>query len=360
MLLFWTLAAALSAAAAGLILARAKRAEGRAVTEDPALAVHRRQLAEIDDLVARGLLGENEREAARAEAGRRLLHAADEARPLPTSSGGRKVALAAAAVLPLAAVGAYLFLGAPGEADAPVAARVEAWRKSDLRSLEPLQLVAVREAEVGERPDDPASHAALGAARLWAGDALGASKALRQAVALAPDEPVLWTLLGEVFVNLSGGEVGPDARQAFTQAYRLDPQAISPRYHLGLALIEDGRVGEGLSAWRSLLADTPPSDPRRADLAQRIEMVEKAGGIPQAPPAGAEPDAAAIEGMVAGLAARLEEQPDDPEGWVRLVRAYAVLGRTADRDRAVSRARRLFKDRPEVLEALDVAMEVPK
>lgn len=360
MLLFWTLAAALSAAAAGLILVRAKGAEGRLAGEDPGLAVHRRQLAEIDDLVARGLLGASEREAARAEAGRRLLTAADAAPRAPAAPGGRKVALAAAAILPLASMGLYLLLGTPGLPDGPIEARVAQWRKGDLRALDAPRLVAVREVEAREKPDDPGAHAALGAARLWAGDALGASKALRQAVALAPDEPVLWTMLGEVFVALSEGEVGPDARQAFTQAYRLDPAAISPRYHLGLALIEDGRVAEGLSAWRILQAEIPPDDARKADLAQRIEMVEKAGGIPQAPPQGGQPDAAAIEGMVASLAARLEAEPNDPEGWVRLVRAYAVLGRGGERDAALARARGLFKDRPDVLEALDQAKEVPQ
>ena len=33
-----------------------------------------------------------------------------------------------------------------------------------------------------------------------------------------------------------------------------------------------------------------------------------------------------IRGMVEGLAARLEENPDDAEGWRRLARSYAVLG----------------------------------
>ena len=32
--------------------------------------------------------------------------------------------------------------------------------------------------------------------------------------------------------------------------------------------------------------------------------------------------------MVEGLAARLKVHPDDPAGWVRLVRAYTVLGET--------------------------------
>jgi cytochrome c-type biogenesis protein CcmH len=63
----------------------------------------------------------------------------------------------------------------------------------------------------------------------------------------------------------------------------------------------------------------------------------------------------AIEGMVAGLAARLAAQPDDAEGWVRLVRSYAVLGDAAKRDAALARARSLFAGKPEILSQLDAA-----
>jgi cytochrome c-type biogenesis protein CcmH len=64
---------------------------------------------------------------------------------------------------------------------------------------------------------------------------------------------------------------------------------------------------------------------------------------------------AAIRGMVAGLADRLKTRPDDPEGWVRLVRAYAVLGETAQRDAALKTARTRYAGRPEVLSQLDQA-----
>ncbi|HRD29261.1 MAG TPA: c-type cytochrome biogenesis protein CcmI, partial [Caulobacter sp.] len=70
-----------------------------------------------------------------------------------------------------------------------------------------------------------------------------------------------------------------------------------------------------------------------------------------------QPDAAAIRGMVEGLAARLEKTPDDPQGWVRLVRAWSVLGETAKRDAALARARALYKGRPDILKALDEAAQ---
>ena len=45
-----------------------------------------------------------------------------------------------------------------------------------------------------------------------------------------------------------------------------------------------------------------------------------------------------IEGMVSQLADRLEDEPDDPDGWVRLVRAYLVLERRDDALAAAGKA----------------------
>ena len=37
-----------------------------------------------------------------------------------------------------------------------------------------------------------------------------------------------------------------------------------------------------------------------------------------------------INSMVTQLSARLKDNPDDVEGWLRLIRSYSVLGRTED------------------------------
>jgi cytochrome c-type biogenesis protein CcmH len=97
-------------------------------------------------------------------------------------------------------------------------------------------------------------------------------------------------------------------------------------------------------------------------LADEIAAVRTSGKLPS----GAEPTAArpadlsaAIAGMVDGLAARLQARPDDPAGWVRLVRAYAVLGEIDKRERALGQARTRFAGRPEVLAALAEAGHTP-
>ena len=53
---------------------------------------------------------------------------------------------------------------------------------------------------------------------------------------------------------------------------------------------------------------------------------------------------AMIEGMVEGLAIRMEANPDDLDGWLRLARAYAVLGRRDEAVSALERAEPLTED----------------
>ena len=56
-----------------------------------------------------------------------------------------------------------------------------------------------------------------------------------------------------------------------------------------------------------------------------------------------------IAGMVAGLSAKLEEHPNNPDGWVMLVRSYNVMGRVDKAREAKARATALFSDQPAVL-----------
>ena len=354
MFAFWIAAAALSAAPGWLMLRGARAAMARAVGEDPALAVHRRQLAEIDDLAARDLLPADEVRAARAEAGRRLLAAAD-APVAVAATTGRRLVLAAAVVMPLLALGVYGLTGAPGMPDQPFTRRLADWRHADPSTLDAPRMAALMRAIVIERPSDPEAFRNLALAELASGDAMAASGALRRAVALAPDRADLWAALGETFMAEADGEIGVDARAAFAEALRRDPTSLSARYFLARADIADGKVDQGLAGWRTLLASLPADDPSRAALSGEIAAVTRAGGLPQARTAPAQPDAAAIRGMVEGLALRLEGAPNDPEGWVRLVRAWSVLGETARRDAALARAREQFKGRMDVLKALDEA-----
>ena len=60
----------------------------------------------------------------------------------------------------------------------------------------------------------------------------------------------------------------------------------------------------------------------------------------------AEDRAAFIRSMVERLAARLEAEPGDFDGWLRLARAYGVLGEAARAEGALARAEELVRDLP--------------
>jgi cytochrome c-type biogenesis protein CcmH len=59
-----------------------------------------------------------------------------------------------------------------------------------------------------------------------------------------------------------------------------------------------------------------------------------------------------IAGMVEGLAQRLKSDGRDLPGWLRLVKAYSVLGRNDDARAALAEARRNFKGDTRALSAL--------
>jgi cytochrome c-type biogenesis protein CcmH len=59
--------------------------------------------------------------------------------------------------------------------------------------------------------------------------------------------------------------------------------------------------------------------------------------------------------MVSGLAQRLQTNPDDPEGWIRLVRSYAVLGDATKRDAALEQARQRYSGKADILGRLEAA-----
>jgi cytochrome c-type biogenesis protein CcmH len=300
--------------------------------------VYKDQLAEIERDVAAGLIGRSEAEAARVEISRRLLAAADAERAPPSPANTtlrRAVAVIAFVGLPVVAVALYLPLGSPRLPDFPLSERAQAPAAS-----QPLDnLVTQVEAHLEKNPTDGRGWSVLAPVLAKLGRFDDAIRAYRNSIATNGDSGARRADLGEVITAAAGGVVTSEAKSEFERAIALNADEAKAIYFLGLAAEQDGRPNEAALIWRAMLANAPPNAPWRPLLQAALARV---GGGPAAPALSDDTIAAAkdmnetdrsamIRGMVDRLASRLKQNGDDVEGWLRLVRAYMVMG---DRDKA--------------------------
>ena len=314
------------------------------------VAVYRDQLAELDRDRVAGLIGIREAEAARTEIGRRLLSAADasEVERTSTPAGAnrrrRAAALAALILLPAGAAVLYGTLGSPQLPGAPLAERVQALRESQPL----LALVAQVEAHLAANPQDGRGWEVLAPVYLRLGRFEDAVTARRNALRLLGATAVREADLGEALVLAANGVVTEEARATFERALALDASEFKARYFIGLAAEQDGKPAQAASLWRALLADAPADAPWRELVQRSLARVD-----PSSAPAGPGEDEIAaaeklspqeraimVRSMVERLAVRLAQDGNDSEGWLRLVRAYMVLGEPEKAKAAAADARR--------------------
>lgn len=300
-------------------------------------SVYGDQLAEVERDVAAGLIGKAEADAARVEIGRRLIAAADqESRvELKSSTTWRRAAAVMALVgLPIIAVGIYLPLGSPRLGDFPLAARAAAPSGS-----QPLEvMVAQVERHLEKNPADGRGWNVLAPVLARLGRYDDAIRAYRNAINYAGDSAERRADLGEAIAAAAGGVVTAEAKTEFERALALNADEAKASYFLGLAAEQDGRRDDAASIWRAMLTRAPNDAPWRGLVQAALTRVNGTAGPPpsdeavKAASSMAPSDREAmIRGMVERLATRLRQDGSDVEGWLRLVRAYMVMG---ERDKA--------------------------
>src|SRR5204863_2688153 len=237
---------------------------------------------------------------------------------------------------PIAAFSFYLPLGSPQIGDFPLAARS---RAPD--GTQPLiNLVAQVEAHLEKNPTDGRGWTVLAPVLSRLGRYDDAVRAWRNSIAYDGDSAERRSDLGEMLAGAAGGVVTAEAKAEFERAAAQNADEPKARYFLGLAAEQDGRPADAAAIWRGMLAKAPAAAPSRPPIEAALAGV----GGPAAPVLSNDAMAAAkdmseadrgtmIRGMVDRLATRLKQNGHDVEGWLRLVRAYTVMG---ERDKAVN------------------------
>jgi cytochrome c-type biogenesis protein CcmH len=370
-MLMWIAFALLTAAVLAWLLAPLVRpapaSEAPSAPDAGARAVYRDQLAEIEAERAQGLIGAAEAEAARIEISRRLLASAAPPGPAMPSEPQRSgswhgnLALATAVAVPLLTLGLYLLYGSPGMPSGSLAARTDAARDQ----IELARMIDRVEARLREAPDDGRGWEVIAPVYLRVGRFADAVTAYTNATRLQGESAKLLAGLAEASMLAHDGVITEPARKAYEKLLTLEPGRVEPRFWLAMAKEQDGRLADALADYTALLNETPADAAYRPSLQTRIKEVsarlnataaaappKTAAKVPAGPSA-ADMEAAAkltpeqraqmIAGMVDGLAQRLKSNGNDLPGWLRLVRAYAVLGRHDDARAALADARRHFQ-----------------
>ena len=371
-MVFWVILVAITISVTAIALwPLYKSGDPSGLSDGQDTEIYKDQMHGVEVDLAGGLIAEAEADAARAEIGRRLL-AANQSESAATGNSNwghnRSVAWVTAAGIAVFGFGIYFLLGAPELPDRPLAAR----KQAPLQSQRIETLISQVEAHLDKNPEDGKGWEVLGPVYYRIGRYEDARTAYRNTIRLLGTTAEREADLAEAIVAQNDGMVTAEARSGFERSLKMEPDAIRPRFFLAMALSQETRHEEAADAWRALLKEARGDEPWAAVAKSQLDRSRMALGedIPEsettttARAGAATPEAAVesmspadrqqmIEGMVSGLAERLNAEGGSIEEWLKLVRSYSVLGNKDEARSAARRAKSQFAENSDALKQID-------
>ncbi len=400
MTVFWIVIGVMTIVVIGLMVRPllVHRADDGLSRADFDIAVFKDQLAELARDHDSGMIGDAEYTAARTEIERRLLTAAHEGKSAEAAGravGGRATAVVVGIGLPVAALAVYLQLGAPHLPDRPFAARTDTGGGAVAHTAPSTtgglgEMVERLSARLTRNPDDLDGWVLLARTLIEMKQFDKAADAYGRAVVLSDRHPALLADHAEARLMAGGGSFTPAIHADFVAAFQAEPALPKPWYYLGLDRAMGGNYRGAVEMWTDLIAISDSDAPFLQAVRQQIAKAARDGGfdaaevhpsegaqrlvadriagpaVPSARSTGAEQvgagvgapalsqeqmqsvagmssddQQAMIRSMVQRLADRLEDNPNDRDGWLRLARAYEVLGEAQKAKDAQARAKAL-------------------
>lgn len=351
---FWILVAILTAAVAVVLLLPLLRHPAEAADDAGYdVEVYRDQLEELKRDEATGLIGAGEAELARAEVARRLIAARKAGARARTGLASRRNRLAQLFVivlLPAVGLCLYIATGRPDLPAQPLAERL-ANPGNDIGIL-----VAKAENHLARNPEDGEGWDLLAPIYYRSGRMEDAANAFSEAIRLLGETPDRLDGYAETLIALANGIVTADARKHLEASLKLNADNPRARYYLALALEQEGKREEARAAFEAMAKQAPADAPWLPLVNKHITATAtgEGGGTAGQPGNPTAEDVAAAEdmsagdrrqmigGMVEGLAAKLQENPDNFEGWMRIIRSYVVLDQRPKAEAALMTALKTF------------------
>lgn len=190
----------------------------------------------------------------------------------PLWPGKRGTAFAVALLLPLAAVMLYWLIGNP-------AALNPTLRNPPPTLAEEVDALAM---QMRMHPDSLDGWVLLGRSRKEQQRYSDALEAFKQALRLAPNEPMLMVEMAETMtLGDPSHRIQGDALNLLQMAQRIDPRNQRALWFLGIAAYQQQRYAEAAASWEPLLTLVPEST--RPALRRQIDQARARAGMPQLP-----------------------------------------------------------------------------
>ncbi len=346
------------------------------------IAVYKAQLRELETDQNIGVLSTTEATAARLEIERRLLRiAADhdlDNRP-DTANLPPVLLMVIMTIIMLGSAAFYLTIGMPGMPDFALRDQkhsVTAQTEKNTASPEILSQVAQARAILQKEPHDINALRTLGQNYSALQMRAEAAQAYQRWYQLDPENISAAVIYGESLVMLSDGRVSPAALLVFNRARKIQPENPGIRHYLALARYQAGDVEEALADWQSLVRDSAPDAPWLGQIQSWVRQAQTDLGLPVTKTTAIAPalsdsqrkaieemseqeQAEMIRGMVTRLARKMDENPENTEGWLRLARAYMMLDQREDAISALRKAEKYAPDhlKPRIKKQLEILLK---
>lgn len=368
--------------------------------------IYKAQLAEVEREEAAGLISAEDARMARTEVQRRLVATTGASSMIETNDmtlTDRSTFIAVGAAIALGSAILYSAVGSPGvgaSSHPPVmmgqapAANASSSSSSGQMSVAPVdEMIVNLETRLRDAPNDVEGWRMLGWSKFRTDDYAGAAAAYGQAAKLAPGDAETQSSYGEALSRAAGGLVTEDAARALQAALKADPQDARARFLLGLKKEQSGKPQEALNDWIAMLESAPAEASWFDEVRGRAAELSQSSGIdisrrlpaargaaadmiplspdaqrPAGPTAAQVADAQAlppeaqqqmIDGMVARLDQRLKANPNDLDGWLKLIRARRVLNQQDLAMKALADGKIQFGKDAAAQQRLDRAMSEP-
>ncbi len=372
-----------SATAVAVAYPLIRRFEGSGAVQGEDRAVYQDQLKEVERDLEAGAINPTEAASTKQEIERRIAKSAQGALAAkPLLNGWKTVALAAVTgLVVLGGVNLYWLLGSPdlpSTSNWPAAgqgAKTQQQASAPTQNSDSSQVSAANgmgaaaagqvdamitqlQAKLQADPNNAEGWRMLGWSLFNTQRYQESADAYAKALVIDPNNSDYKSALAESLIQAAQGIVTPKAIGLIGEVLAKDPKEQRARFYDALSHEQSGDQAGALDRWMSLYADAAPDAAWRDDVKQRILDLGKATGrnvgsvlaqpttvVPaQQKPLGADEKDAMVQGMIAKLAAKLDANPKDRDGWAMMIRSLSVTGDKKGAQDALAKALEIFKD----------------